>query len=275
MKAKLARKPSEELKTTSEAPKKVKFAQPEEKLSEQANSDAELSESYDSDDEYIQNRRGAVPAKWYEDEKIVGYNVKGKQIPLKPSESDNKLDTFITKSENPDWWRTIRDELNQKDIVLTDKQLEVISRIKSGKAYSKRMENTDYSYSLTDAEKKRFIHPFDASDPKKSRFMPSKFERIKINKLVHSIQMGWLKLDKDIESSEEEAMYDIWSNAELNALSKKLPPSLVMPKMNLPKNDESYNPPPEYLWTPEEIKNWKSMHVDDRLQNYFPVAHKS
>jgi hypothetical protein len=40
----------------------------------------DVSESYDSEDEYVQNRRGKVPAKWYEDEKIVGYSIKGKAI---------------------------------------------------------------------------------------------------------------------------------------------------------------------------------------------------
>jgi ribosome biogenesis protein ERB1 len=158
---------------------------------------------------------------------------------------------------------------------LTDKQLEVIQRIKSGKAYTKKIDENAYRYELSTADQKRFIHPFDAADPPKRRFMPSKFERIKINKLVHAIQRGWLKTSDDKESEEEDVVFDIWSNNEVNELSKKLPPSLVMPKMNYPKNDESYNPPAEYLWTPEEIKNWKESHVDDRTQNYFPVAHKN
>jgi len=33
---------------------------------------------------------------------------------------DDKIDQFLKKAEDPNWWRTIRDELNQKDIVLTD-----------------------------------------------------------------------------------------------------------------------------------------------------------
>lgn len=51
---------------------------------------------------------------------------------------------FIKKSENKDWWRTIRDELNQRDIRLTDKQLELIDRIRSGKMASKTIATTNY-----------------------------------------------------------------------------------------------------------------------------------
>ena len=30
------------------------------------------------------------------------------------------IEDFIIKSEDPNWWRIIRDELNQKDVTLTD-----------------------------------------------------------------------------------------------------------------------------------------------------------
>lgn len=143
-------------------------------------SDPSQSESYDSENEYVENRRGAVPQKWYEDEKHVGYTVTGKKIARKASA--DKIDQFINKSENPDWWRTIKDELNQKDVVLTDKQLEALDRIREGKFYSKKMEETNYTYDLDEEDLKRFIHPFHSEAPAKRKFTPSKHERIKINK---------------------------------------------------------------------------------------------
>jgi len=45
--------------------------------------------------------------------------------------------------------------------------------------------------------------------------------------------------------------------------------------MNLPKHDESYNPPEEYLWAEKEVNEWKTSHVEDRLQNYYPKIHKA
>lgn len=56
----------------------------------------------------------------------------------------NKLEEFIKKSENKDWWRTIRDELNQREIVLTDEQLALIDRIRSGKMASKAVANQQF-----------------------------------------------------------------------------------------------------------------------------------
>lgn len=46
--------------------------------------------------------------------------------------SDDGLDEFIKKSENPNWWRTVKDELNQKNIEITDQQLEFMRRIRNG-----------------------------------------------------------------------------------------------------------------------------------------------
>lgn len=78
---------------------------------------------------------------------------------------------FIKKSENKDWWRTIRDELNQRDIRLSDKQLQLIDRIRSGKMASKTIANTNYEvkYDYDDP------FPVHAHPPSKKNFMPSKW----------------------------------------------------------------------------------------------------
>lgn len=60
----------------------------------------------------------------------------------------NKLEEFIHKSENKDWWRTIRDELNMTDIVLNDQQLALIDRIRSGKMASKTIANQTYEFDI-------------------------------------------------------------------------------------------------------------------------------
>merc|ERR1719199_283074 len=45
------------------------------------------------------------------------------------------------------------------------------------------------------------------------------------------------------------------------------------PKMLPPGHAESYNPPDEYLMTPEEEKKWRSMDPDERPQNFIPQKH--
>ena len=59
------------------------------------------------------------------------------------NKKDDKIDQFLKKAEDPNWWRTIRDELNQKDIVLTDEQLKLIERIRKGKFASKAIADND------------------------------------------------------------------------------------------------------------------------------------
>jgi ribosome biogenesis protein ERB1 len=45
--------------------------------------------------------------------------------------------------------------------------------------------------------------------------------------------------------------------------------------MPLPTNSESYNPPEEYLFTPEEQEQWKDADPEDREQNYLPQKHSA
>ena len=87
------------------------------------------SESNDSDNEEILNRRGVIPREWYDEMEIQGYDLDARRI-LKQKQT-NKLEEFIQKTEDQNWWKTIRDELNDKDIVLTDEQLDLLDRIRN------------------------------------------------------------------------------------------------------------------------------------------------
>lgn len=46
-------------------------------------------------------------------------------------------------SEDPNWWRTIRDELNNENVVLSKEQLMTLERIRSGHFSSKSTEAGD------------------------------------------------------------------------------------------------------------------------------------
>lgn len=50
--------------------------------------------------------------------------------------------------ENPEFWRLIYDELNDKQVYLTDKQLEIVKRIKNRTIIDDTIRTGDYSYEL-------------------------------------------------------------------------------------------------------------------------------
>jgi len=75
------------------------------------------SSSVDSDDEYIQARIGQTPQQWYRKEEHLGYKVDGD--PLKKIKIQTKIEKLLQQEENPNFWRTITDELNQSIHVLS------------------------------------------------------------------------------------------------------------------------------------------------------------
>lgn len=182
-------------------------------------------------------RIGRVPWGWYENYKHIGYDADLKKIMKK--KQDDKIDEFINKSENVNWWRTIRDELNQQDIILTDDQLDVLERIRAGKFANRAIAENDYS---VEYEWNEGHLPLSSAPPPKRRFLPSKWERIKVNKIVQAIRLGRISLDKTPKEREDERVWDIWDAAgddKADEIQRKLPPAILAPKMKLPGHAES------------------------------------
>lgn len=140
-------------------------------------------------------------------------------------------------------------------------------RIRTGKFVNKAMSETHYEVPL---DKSEFIHPMDNTIPPKRRFMPSKWERMKINKILHAIEMGWLKLDQEEELPQDDVIFDLWGDEFNEPLYQNLPPALILPKTKRPNNRESYNPEDKYLLTKEQEKEWKESHTEDREIEYIP-----
>lgn len=141
---------------------------------------------------------------------------------------DDMVTEFIKKAENKDWWRTIRDELNQKDIRLSDKQLELIDRIRSGKMASKTIAQSSYSFKFENEDP----FPLSAHPPAKRNFMPSKWEQMKVNKILAGLLSGRIKWNQDeVEEKEDDKLFDPWAsgtNADRGVIN-------IMPmKMKLP-----------------------------------------
>ena len=108
------------------------------------------------------------------------------------------------------------------------------------------------------------IHPVTNRPEPKRRFLPSLWERKKIIKLVRGIKSGKIK---PIKKPEKPRLYMLWNDQEVRTLpfpssilplsfqTEKLRPHqyIPAPKIRLPGHGESYNPPPEYLPTEEEV----------------------
>eukprot|EP00916_Digyalum_oweni_P001818 GHVL01003494.1.p1 GENE.GHVL01003494.1~~GHVL01003494.1.p1 ORF type:complete len:709 (+),score=93.93 GHVL01003494.1:34-2160(+) len=211
-------------------------------------------ESNESDDEQNLNRIGDIPLEWYDEFEHVGYDIDGKRISRSIKQS--AIDDLLRNADDEDAWRTITDLKNQRVVRLSDMDLEVIRRIRMG-AYPNPTFNPDKDH--PEVEHEDSIHPVNGSHPPKRRFIPSKWEGIKIQRLVQLIREG--KLLPPQRKRDVESYVDLWED-ESNArrlLRKKMPVFMPAPKMLLPGHEESYNCPEEYLLTEQEkeerIKN--------------------
>jgi len=89
----------------------------------------------------------------------------------------DELQKFIDKSEDPHWWRNIVDDLNNKSVRLSRGDLEMILRIRKGKVAHKDFDiNKNYHELFPNVINP---HPFQSNEPKR-RFIPSKWERLKV-----------------------------------------------------------------------------------------------
>jgi len=102
----------------------------------------------------------------------------------------DELAKFIERQNDKNWWMKITDELNNKNVKLSKGDLELIQRIRQNKYADKDVD--PYDFIIEYDNQKEFIHPFDSNEPKR-RFLPSKWERLKINKFVQAIKKGWMK----------------------------------------------------------------------------------
>merc|ERR550532_2334058 len=198
--------------------------------------------SDDSEDDAPRNRIGNVPLEWYKDEDHVGYDLAGEKIAR--TLTGGEIDALLESKDNPDAWRTIKDHKNQREIVLTDTDLEIIRRIRM-RMYPSAATNTEEMVEFDNPEAK--IHPENQQYAPKRRFLPSKWERMHVKRLAALLREGKIRPPPPPKPE----VWDLWAD-EAPKKRRKAPPALPAPKLSLPTHGESYNPPSEYLWTEEE-----------------------
>ncbi|XP_044192409.1 ribosome biogenesis protein bop1 [Thunnus albacares] len=255
--------PQQTQQTEKKKKKKVTETAEEEKKEDEYEHDS-------SDEEDIRNTVGNIPMEWYKDFPHIGYDLDGKKI-YKPIRNKDELDDFLDKMENPDYWRTVHDKKTGSDIILSDEQVELVNRLQRGQFGD--VTFNEYQPSVDFFSKDVMLHPVTNRPADKRSFIPSLIEKEKVSKLVHAIKMGWIK-PRRVEDDSRGRYYDLWANEDSSILAKHRM-HLPAPKIPLPGHQESYNPPPEYLFTEEERALWEQQDPSDRKVPFVPQRFSS
>ena len=284
-----ARKKMKDEGTKSKEKKSVKKGnQKEEDNAKEVETNDAKEDEYEndsSDEEDIRNTIGNVPIQWYDDYDHLGYNLEGSKI-KKPAAGD-KLDAFLEKMDDPNFGVTVRDPTTGQDVVLSERDVEIIKRLGGAK-----IPNAEYSLfgendPLRDAEFNWFSSevmqtPIRAIPESKRSFLPSVDEKRAVGRMVHAIKMGWMKAKTDKKADEDDperrSFYMMWkTDNDLEDEVKRIKDTIPAPKMKLPGHEESYNPPPEYVMNDKERERWESLEDEPwkRKTNFVPQKYDS
>ncbi|KAF9008687.1 NUC169 domain-containing protein [Cyathus striatus] len=230
----------------------------------------EIVPDYDSDSstEDTPNRVGDVPMHWYDDLPHIGYDVNGKKV-LRPAQGD-ELDKFLATVDDPSAWTSAFDKNTQMDKPLTREELDIIRRLYENEVPDANYDPYEPMTEWFTGKGKEEIMPLSAAPEPKRRWIPSRWEKQKVMKIVRAIRQGRIVPSKSRTSSKTNEFYSIWSEP----LTGHAPP-LPAPKPALPTNAESYNPPEEYLPSEEEKKAWEAQDSEDRERDYLPQKYSS
>ncbi|GAA5856845.1 hypothetical protein JCM8547_008870 [Rhodosporidiobolus lusitaniae] len=213
--------------------------------------DEEIEPDYasDSSTEETTNRVGNVPQYWYDNMPHIGYDIDGKKV-MRPATGD-ELDKFLEGVEDENGgWTTVRDKLHQKDVPLTEEELELIQRLAKGENPD---ENYDpYAPTIPYFTSQTMQTPLSGRPEPKSRFLPSKWEHKKVMKIVRAIRAGRIVPRRPGAAKAPDAprFYALWSTSDAAAAPHAM--HMSAPKQAPPGHAESYNPPEEYLLTKDE-----------------------
>jgi ribosome biogenesis protein ERB1 len=115
--------------------------------------------------------------------------------------------------------------------------------------------------------------------PNKAAFVPSKWELMKVTKIMQGLKDGSIKPLAEQRRLKQEAKDVknapslIWSplDDDLDGLeTRKGPMHIAAPKLPLPGHAASYRPPEEYLLSPEEEEQWRKTDPEDRELDFLP-----
>eukprot|EP00953_Heterococcus_sp_UTEX-ZZ885_P023178 12759-Heterococcus_DN1.PRE.2 len=142
------------------------------------------------DDEDNRNTIGRVPLHWYDEYDHIGYDRTGAKV-MKGPVIDG-VDAALAARDDPNFTRTVYDAYNDRRVVLSDRELELVRRLQAGAfPHPEFAAEEDYSDYFTYKVEQSSIQ---AGDEPKRRFLPSKWEAMRVHKLVqhHEAFYGYL-----------------------------------------------------------------------------------
>lgn len=233
----------------------------------------EIDPVYDSDDSDHDNFNtiGNVPLSAYDEMPHVGYDINGKRI-MRPAKG-SALDQLLESIELPEGWTGLLDQNTGSSLKLTPDELELIKKIQNNENVD---DNIDpYEPMIEWFTSKEEIMPLTAVPEPKRRFVPSKHEAKRIMKIVKAIREGRIlppsKVKELKEQEEASKNFDLWED-EVEMVDHVM--NLRAPKLLPPTHEESYNPPEEYLFNEDELKEWEQ-NPEDRSTNFIPQKYSS
>jgi ribosome biogenesis protein ERB1 len=200
----------------------------------------------EEDGPIMRNPVGNVPMEWYKDEKHIGYSLDGKKI-LRRHNKDS-LDRHLAKSDDPESWRSVYDEVNDEELRLTDSEVKLLRHLRGGMYEPGIDPYEDYPMPYDDPLLK--IHPAHNRPTPKSQFVPKRYEAKMVVRYVRMLRAGKLLRPPPPLPEEERYNFDVWERSDDVKHRGAVP--IPAPKPKLPGHAESYNPPPEYLLSKEE-----------------------
>ncbi|EEB07726.1 WD repeat/BOP1NT protein [Schizosaccharomyces japonicus yFS275] len=222
------------------------------------------------------------PARLYESPNepglYINYDIDGKRItrPATPA----ALDSLIASMDKGSGWTGIVDTATGQPVNLTDDEMKLLKRLA-------KTEIPEEGFNVYEDAVDFFTHnvqqtPVSSAPEPKSRFAPSKHERKRILQLAYAIKKGRILTAaqrEELERKESERSFvadkDLWADdSAVNEMANH-PMYAPAPRLPPPTHDESYNPPEEYLPTPEEAKAYEEADPEDRPKNYLPRKHNA
>ena len=182
-----------------------------------------------------------------------------------------QIEKFLDSMDDPDYWRKFTDPKTGEKITLTSEDIQIIRKLKENQyadeEYDPFQPSVDF---FTYKVQKEPV--LSRKRKSKSKNVSSKWEAKKIAKILKAIRRGIIDpqaiLHPELEhNNKTRPVYDMWSAEASDKFKDIKTPSLPpihAPRMRLPDHRESYNPPPEYLPTPEEQAEWEAKDPDHR-----------
>jgi ribosome biogenesis protein ERB1 len=180
----------------------------------------------------------------------------------------DRLDRFLSRADDPAYWRTVRDELNARDVTISERELDLIRAVQRNR-FPTGYDPYEWPEEHDDPSLK--IHGLTGGrvEPKR-RFVPSKFERQQVKRIMAAMRRGDIPLD-DADPNPAPKLYDLWNDKDSDEARRRAPHlHLKAPNMRLPGHAESYRPPEEYLFSAEELRRWEDLDEEERHISFVP-----